>query len=235
MIWICQCTFNAPSSCQAGIEGRSSQAKSIRPVLKNHSSPIVGNDDIASVVATLFLPGGPRAIFGAIISIIVNAVNGVLWRGTSAHVGQKLRKPIGAQPSFTDLYAATPIVFICVIVGIITTLSHRTPDGKLRQLRLAVRCVSLPGFVSPQTAAAFSVSATKATGDHRYFVSARTLTSAIRSPAPARRSQDRFCYDKPSKGLAAKVGHNVILLGRGVAFLCDTYIIVPSFGGIRNA
>ena len=81
---------------------------------------------VFSLIVVLLFVCRPSTIGGFIVSVVVDAVNAMLWRGFSSHIGKK----IGVnQPAFTHRNASPSIILPTFVVGISTSFPHRNPSA----------------------------------------------------------------------------------------------------------
>lgn len=79
-------------------------------------------------VPPLFGARSPSAIFGGVITIIVDSVDGVFRGRLLTHICKKIIKTRSTPPPIADSYTPTPVSFICVNIRIITASYHLTPN-----------------------------------------------------------------------------------------------------------
>lgn len=91
----------APSQC--GLRQSDPQC----PFLQRQRNSLVGDQVNPAGIAGLLFQRRPPDITGFVVTVIVNAVNGMLWTRTQADIAQKSLKRI--TPSVTDTNAATTV------------------------------------------------------------------------------------------------------------------------------
>lgn len=75
-------------------------------------------------ICPLLLPCSPPAIFGFIITVIINAINGkTLW--PKAHVRKEIVKNF---PPFAYRYPSSSIIVVVCVLWVIASCSHRGPN-----------------------------------------------------------------------------------------------------------
>jgi hypothetical protein len=105
-----------------------SKAQMFVPVRLIHGNAIKGNflSTYARSVVCLLFSSSPSAVTRLIISITINAIKGMFFRGRFAHIAQKLLKVI--DPFKADFYSFLNMPFISRIIreGVTSTL-HVSP------------------------------------------------------------------------------------------------------------
>lgn len=95
----------------------------------------VGKQGIRSSVTRLLLSSGPAAVARLVISIVVDAVDGVIRRRASAHVGDEVLEDL---PAWIDHDAAAGVSAVLT-----TAFAHVSPGSPFRRTTeavLEVRC-----------------------------------------------------------------------------------------------
>ncbi len=157
-----ECAFDRPSALEACRDSSLSDADSFS---RRRDRRIRSYADVRAFIAVLLKFGGPAAVGGSIVAVIVDTVYGMFRRWARTHIsvkGHKVGPPLIAHgdPSASIIpirgarSAVAPILNLC-------------PDGVFWQyLRCAVLAPSLRGFFATQTATAFTVTAAKIAARH---------------------------------------------------------------------
>lgn len=96
-----------------------------------------------AAVKRLLLLGGPAAILGRVIAIVIDAIKSHAC-GWIAHVGSECERII--KPPSADRYAPSAIAFKAPVAGIGAALNHAVPNKIYRQFGNAVFLI---GFLTP--------------------------------------------------------------------------------------
>lgn len=120
------------------------------PLGKRPRRAIEGDDSGSPRIARLLLLCCPVAILGAIVAIVVNPVNGVLWTGRNAHIcGEILDR---ASPSVADMDAAPSVPAECWALRVVASCDDVLPGAVELGSRQSVdglgRGVGLPSEAS---------------------------------------------------------------------------------------
>jgi hypothetical protein len=101
------------------------QATYLSPFGDGECLAVVRNLLAGSSISRLSLSGRPPAVFGLVISIWVNAINGIFRARTFAHVLKEVLK--AASPSLTDSYASGKVKPERIGIGSCATGDYRAP------------------------------------------------------------------------------------------------------------
>src|SRR3990172_1389379 len=99
------------------------EAQPTKPISNAQRFPIDRNKMVCTHIAGLFTGRSPMAIFGRVVSVVVNAVDGAIF-GTNIHVFQKITKIV---PACAYANATTTVVLKSRRVGVFATLNHSCP------------------------------------------------------------------------------------------------------------
>lgn len=105
------------------------------------------------LVVRLLKDGCPAAVFGAVRSIIVDAIKGMTFRRLS-HVGKEIGE---VQPAVTDLDSATSIRMVKLVGRALAPVFHLAPNSVKLAVRSPVSSLSVSGGFVSQAAARPSV------------------------------------------------------------------------------
>ena len=95
------------------------------PILYTQGSAINRHPPIESGITCLFSFGGPSTILGFVISIIVDAINGVKWGWFWSHIFHKSIKTI--HPSLANLDTSTTVNRKFMMDRVVAPLLHGSP------------------------------------------------------------------------------------------------------------
>jgi hypothetical protein len=160
---------------------------------------LAGFDDArcwrVSPVSRLFTPRRPTAIARLVIAVVVDAVNAVLQRGATAHVGKK----IGVlAPMFADRNASSAIVLEILPLRVATSSADIGPCQPFwRLMGFAMQATSLASFFAMKASARSSATAPQAIAGQEQF------SATIPATEPAYTS-DVFKRSQTAKTLASK-------------------------------
>ena len=118
---------------------------------------------ISSYIIGLFKSCSPFAIFRSVIFVIINSLKGKPFLSFT-HISKKIGK---VTPSFANFNSTPPIVFVCWILLIVTTLVHSMPRFMCE-------------YILPSNAPLFDISAPT-----RFSVSIQNLAAGNNGPIPA--------------------------------------------------
>jgi hypothetical protein len=165
-----------------------------------------GYVDCFRCIPSLLLCCGPFAIIRLIVTIIVNALNGVLWTWAKTHVGYEILERF---PSVT--YCNSPIEIAMRMAGRLrASLEHCLPNvillRSLSFLRATMRRQSGLAGVNFQTSAARRVAGFYKLPDHRYGVAAVAETFPSTTESALIELRPRKSYNgKPPEFLAYNI------------------------------
>ncbi len=131
--------FNIPSKINSLINSWVCNTNLISPFHSGLSFSVKFYKMVVSSIALLLRSCRPSAIFRTIIPIWVNSIYTHVWLWMP-HVFKKISK---TAPSFAYFNSATTIILVCLIFGIIASLSNSKPDSLYSS---AVKSVSVYSF-----------------------------------------------------------------------------------------
>src|SRR3990167_4044952 len=103
-----------------------SKLRSLRPFSQRQSSAIKGQSYIVASIVLLLLFGCPTTVFKTIATIVVYSIKAQVFGWTISHIIEEVDKVI---PSWVfDLYSASAIISIGLIVLVIAPLDHALPS-----------------------------------------------------------------------------------------------------------
>lgn len=171
--WKRESCFRVPPPINALLNRRFIYSKMLTQHRQRAGDPPNGIDFNIALVLSLIFVGIPLAIFGAITSIVVNALYRVAGCWAITHVGNEVGKRM--PPAFTNFYSTTSVTGKPFPVFIFTSGYQAAPDSIKRMLvsslRVPVRGASLANAFNVQAAAGFGVAGLKPVGRHLNYVS----------------------------------------------------------------
>jgi hypothetical protein len=120
-----ECFFDAPTCGQTMRNDFPTKPCYFRPFGNQSRFSVEGNSMKSAPISRLLLCCCPSAVAWFVISIAVQAINGVFGRWFSAHVFQKIDDR--CKPSFANPNAAPTVIFIVRRLWIVATLFHPYP------------------------------------------------------------------------------------------------------------
>ena len=169
------------------------------PLSNGTSDSIDGNIDISSSINTLFRFCSPPAVRRFIISIVVNAIYGCVFR-SDTHIIMECLKRI--TPSVTYFNPTTSISIITFMFRIFTSLNYSTPYFKNRSVRHPMCCIGCMTSLFPQATTRKSAPRFKVIPSYDFNYS--TITEAFPVSKIFRCMRERF-YNETTKALVDKI------------------------------
>ena len=108
----------------------------LTPFFLSFRNAVNGDENVVPRIAVLLLGSSPPAIFRAVVTIVVDAVNGMLGRRFASHV---IKEAVKVVPSFANPYPTTTIIAVSNIVGVVTTIFHCSPRIIFRRIAHSVK------------------------------------------------------------------------------------------------
>jgi hypothetical protein len=151
-----QCLLRLPSLLESVADGFGVNAGRISPLCKRHGLAKCRDLAVISAIVVLFLLCCPSAVFRAIVSIVVNAIDAMRFRWPGAHVGIKRIKRFA--PLFANLDATAAVVVPVLIGLLLAPVPHAAPYGPFSADRVfsghAMTGTARDDLLSSKTAAA---------------------------------------------------------------------------------
>lgn len=119
-----QCTLNRPTVIESLIECWLRHIKNSRPFAKCVNLILKCYKAGSSSIARLFFASSPTAVFGRIISVILNSLKRKSFFVSRSHISDKFLNII---PSHTYFYSPAAIAIIITILLPLATIVHITP------------------------------------------------------------------------------------------------------------
>jgi hypothetical protein len=122
------CGFDRPASINPSRNsGGIDETTILCPLLKGFGDSINREHVIDTGIRQLFAHGGPAAVSGFIVSIVVDAVNTVSSGWSWTHVEKKIGEAVDTCPSIADCNASSPITWPSGRFAITATTPHVLP------------------------------------------------------------------------------------------------------------
>ena len=117
--------LNGPASTESAVDDRPTQSGSLGPFGQTERFSLERDDSVCPFVSALMAWDGPATIFWSVITIIVDAIQGVLGRWFWSHVSKELREVI--EPFLTNADASSSIIVPTGMAFIATSFFHACP------------------------------------------------------------------------------------------------------------
>lgn len=104
------------------------------PLTTNFTVSQCGDNDVATLVASLLQSRGPSHIPNFVVSVIIDAIQRIFSRRTPSYVFQKLF--VGCEAKFN---ATTPVLWIALVLYVLATIFSRQVGFAFRCVTIAVR------------------------------------------------------------------------------------------------
>jgi len=172
-----------PPNGSAAVEYTSIKPKLYGPLSRGQSFSIIGKISRvlsqSSIISLLFF-SGPSTVLFAVVSVVVDTVNGHSFGGFS-HVGKEILK---YSPTRVVCDASSPVIVVSRIFRIITSLSKVLPYTMNSCSAFAVR--SKPRFRSSSATLTSTANGASIYISSSHFFTSSTLTFAqvVRMPSP---------------------------------------------------
>lgn len=154
--WRGQSALGGPAvSVDTSLDCSELDPNTLRPFGHAKRFPVVGQPSIVALISALLLLCGPPAVPRLVVPIIVDAVDGCLWR-LRPHVSTEGFKVV--QPSVAHTNSATTIASIVGIRRVIASGFHSLPCGVFTTVGHAVGGISPSCRVCLQASARLGVS-----------------------------------------------------------------------------
>lgn len=139
-------------------------------------APLISLFTRSSIIALLFT-GGPAAIIGLIVPVIVYSVYRVLFGRSWSHIKKECLERI--IPSVANVNSSPSIIFIPRVIRVIGSRFHSSPYAPLIRESAPMRFMDLRRPLLLETSAALGVSATQLIQIRGHCVSAITRTNPL--------------------------------------------------------
>lgn len=154
----------------------SSQAVAVREGRSSQRLAANRNADVGAAIVLLLFPCGPSYIAGLVVTIIVNALDGVLGRRSRSDIRKERLERFA--PAVADADASPAVILVAAIPWIQTACLHVRPDATFRAVTQAVRPFTSDG--AGVTAAAPALAVCQGRGGDAAFCSAGASAEPMR-------------------------------------------------------
>jgi len=155
---------------------------------------------MTTTIFVLFTSGRPYAIGGRIFSIIVSTFKHMFGCWSASHVCDEITI---VRPSFAYRDAATAVIFICLIVWIVASIAHVSPNRPFRcSFCFAMLQQSFAMKFNSETSARESVATGQMFSLNDFFISTVTVTQPI--PVTFSIAVELDC-DQPSESMSRDI------------------------------
>jgi hypothetical protein len=192
--WCTKRAFSTPSGLiDPTGDGVVMQVKLFAPFDKSHSDSTNGDVRCVALIPVLCSPVCPSTILRFIVSVVINAINGVFRGWLKPHIIQKVSETI--YPSVTDLDAASAIVNISVVGDIGTSYDHVIPRAifcNILHSQAVLLCgvvIAVRKLLSTKASATLRSSIPKRLDSYHFSIATGTPAQAM--PRAANAIQDR--------------------------------------------
>lgn len=176
------------------------------PIRKHVSFTFEGDFYRIALVSILLNQCSPSAVFGRVISVILDSVKTAIIGGAFPHIFQKIVERL--KPAFADLYASPTIIFIFPSMAIIASPFHISPCLKFRRIThfmsrifqshnfcgFPIKATTRPSCTSPKKARAF-------------FTYISTITTTFPNSALTWYDMGKFYYNQFTETLTDKINN----------------------------
>jgi hypothetical protein len=153
-----RCEFG-PATLEPPHDQSRTSIKHICPVTYRSGNPVCRNEVGGSPIASLLRLSGPLAVFGFVVSVVVDSVYGIPCDWTRSHVGKKCFKPTRTSPPLANGDSASSVTIKMIEAWVTASLIHPNPDSIFGRVRLSM---SGPGAI--QLCKIATARSTQATG-----------------------------------------------------------------------
>lgn len=192
---LCEGTLYRPTTMKPPIKGNAANPENFGPPSDSVGFTLKGEPVIILSVSTLLHLGGPAAIAGLIVAIIIDTVQcHTFW--SFAHIRKKVLKFI---PANAESNTTAPIARIAYIIGVQNSLVHRVPSFVGAAACHSMSCIAVVHQASTGTRRA----ASQVGAAYNFFYSAITPTQPHSLAVPIVFSP--LQYQEPVKPLPRQV------------------------------
>lgn len=147
--------FHGPAAVKSSANRLDANPQFQCPVSKALGASVHSHPSRASSVPALNILRSPDAVFGAVVTIIVNTFERVIACGFEPHIGNEVLKRV--HPSLAHLYPSGAVSFKSGIVRFIASPLHGVPRYKLGSAGHSMLNTSLAASLSLQASTRLSV------------------------------------------------------------------------------
>ncbi len=141
--------LDTPARLQSAVQGNKANACFLRPFHQTHCPSVVRNQMICTLISGLLLWGGPAAVARFVITVVVNAVNGMFRRRLWPHVSKEIDE--GLQPAVAHYNIAPTIPVVAAITRVAASFTHSCPRIPFRRPRHSVAGTCAPSTLGAST------------------------------------------------------------------------------------
>lgn len=175
------------------------------PLGNGHGLPVVSKSAVIPSIIPLLLWRSPSAIIRGVITLIVNAIYGVMIRRPPPHIFVKIVKR--CTPAITHLYPSAAIAIIAIVLWVVASVKYSPPSAVFRAIAHAVTSI---GFACIAGALALI---TPATGTNTALQVARFDNKDGSASTPAYPVMAGVQSDVPLLGMAiANYGQAAVII-----------------------
>lgn len=138
-----------PPALSSSIKSSLRDACNFRPLAKSLFLALINKIVISAQIKHLLGSGSPSAIFGRIVPVCVNSINGH-FRLRLTQIGKKISK---IMPTLTKFYASATVIFKSWIVGVLTALLNAKPYSVQSCFGFAMSCICFVKLTSSRARA----------------------------------------------------------------------------------
>ncbi len=184
------------------------KAETIGPMAGRKRFPAERNKPRSTRVTGLLARRRPTTIVWRVVSIGIDAIEGMLRRGPRPHVSEEGREVL---PALAHAYAAAAVAGVADVGRILAALFHAAPNLVLSAVRQPVRSIVRGGGFAAQTTARVSEPGQQRLLQHWFRRAAVTTTN----PPTIATFQGNLDRDEASEPLSSQVDHQRILSLQG--------------------
>lgn len=185
--WLCESALNRPPVVQSANNCVGANPGSFSPRSNAQGFTVEFQHTAVSFVSVLFFLRCPPAILFRVSKVVFNSFDRVPWRRLRPHVFKEIHE---LQPSLTNRYSSTSVIFPFVMICIVASPAHSQPRIILRRSPVMtsrpMRGESLDCVITLKTSTRFSVSSFNVFSANNAMITtiAGTLPEIQKSIAP---------------------------------------------------
>lgn len=142
----CLCGYGsrfAPATTNSVKDSVIAHSVNLCPVGSAHLNPEVFNDNGAPCVSGLLTASRPSTVFWKVAKVVVDSINGVIWRRPVSHVSMEVFKAI--EPSIANSYSSSSVICVGVKIRVSASEFDTVPDVVHGR---STHSMSLSGYLS---------------------------------------------------------------------------------------
>lgn len=138
MNWRRNNSLNRPSKFYSRVENIRSRAQKLSPLGDAPGFTTVGEQVVLPSVSRLFSGGGPSAVVGLIVAVLVwVSINGMAFCWANAHINDKVFEAVTARPSLAHGNASPTIIGVSIGRWASAAAKHLPPNVVIRMVGFA--------------------------------------------------------------------------------------------------